>query len=134
MLGVANGGYVLSDDANEVSVFLQPGGYEFDPEDANGALKGLDEREISGLAGELCQAPIGGFRARLATDVLDNSGGTVARLAHARYQNNKLTVYPSVGIEWVNDTYNDYYFGVSDEESNNTGVAKYEAKSALCEC
>ena len=128
------GGYVLSDDVNEVSVFLQPGGYEFDPEDANGALKGLDEREISGLAGVsyVRRTPIGGFRARLATDVLDNSGGTVARLAYlARYQNNKLTVYPSVGIEWVNDTYNDYYFGVSDEESNKTGVAKYEAKSSV---
>jgi len=49
----------------------------------------------------------------------------------ARITKNKLTVYPSIGFEYHDDDYNEYYYGVSDEESAKTGVATYKSNSSL---
>lgn len=132
--GASAGAYLINDGTNQLAATVQLAGNSFDPEDANGALQGLDEREVSASAGLSYQrrTPIGGFRAQIATDVLDRSGGNTARLSYlARISKNKLTVYPSVGFEYQDADYNKYYYGVTPEESARTGIAAYESNSSL---
>ena len=132
--GAQAGAYLINDGTNQLSASVQLAGNSFDPDDANGALAGLDERELSASAGLVYQrrTPIGGFRAQIATDILDRSGGNTARLAYiGRITKNKLTVYPSIGFEYYDQDYNNYYYGVTDEESTRTGVAAYESNSSL---
>ncbi|MES1964144.1 MipA/OmpV family protein [Psychrobacter sp. AH5] len=132
--GASAGVYAINDGTNQLSAYAQLAGNSFDPDDANGALQGLNERKISAAAGitYLRRTPVGGFRAQVATDVLDHSGGSSARLTYlARITKDKLTVYPSIGFEYYDDEYNEYYYGVTAEESAKTGVAAYKANSSL---
>lgn len=128
------GGYLINNSENEVAAYFQPNGYEFDPDDAKGAFRGLDEREWSGMAGISYQRriPYGAIKGQIETDIIGNSEGTLAKLSLAtRYKTGDLTLYPSVGVEWANDTYNDYYFGVSEKESIKTGIKQYDADSSI---
>lgn len=132
--GAQAGAYLINDGTNQLSASIQLAGNEFDPEDANGALSGLDERKASAAAGLTYQrrTPIGGFRAQIATDVLGRNDGNFGRLTYlTRISKDKLTVYPSVGIEWNDEDFNDYYYGVSDEESVRTGVAAYSPSQSF---
>ena len=132
--GATAGAYLINDGINQLAATIQLAGNSFEPEDANGALQGLDERKISAAAGLSYQrrTPVGGFRAQIATDVLDRSGGNTARLSYlARISKNKLTVYPSIGFEYQDADYNEYYYGVTPEESARTGIAAYESNSSL---
>ncbi len=80
----------------------------------------------------LRRTPIGGFRLQAATDILDNSGGNTARLTYlAKVTKGKLTVYPSFGFEYHDEDYNQYYYGVSDQESANTGIEAYSSNASL---
>jgi len=132
--GAQAGAYLINDGVNQLSAYAQLAGNSFDPDDANGALQGLDERKLSAEAGISYQrrTPIGAFRGQFATDVLDESGGNTGRLTYlAKITRNKLTVYPSIGFEYHDDDYNEYYYGVSDEESAKTGVTAYKSNSSL---
>ena len=132
--GAQAGAYIINDGKNQLAAYAQLDGSEFDPDDATGALKGLDERKASAAAGlsYMRTTPVGGFRAQYAADILDRSGGNTARLSYiGRVSKNKLTVYPSVGFEYHDADYNEYYYGVTDKESAKTGVAAYTANSSL---
>jgi outer membrane protein len=132
--GAQAGVYLINDGSNQLAAYAELAGSEFEPEDATGALKGLDERKDSAAAGlsYMRLTPVGGFRAQYATDILDRSGGNIARLSYlGKISKNKLTVYPSVGFEYHDNDYNQYYYGVSDTESNRTGVDAYTANSSL---
>lgn len=132
--GAQLGAYLINDGKNELSVYAQPMGTHFDPEDANGSLQGLDERDISAGAGVsyLRRTPIGGFRGQITTDVLGKNDGTTGRLTYlAKYDTDRLTVYPSVGLEWRNQDYNDYYYGVDSDESARSGTASYSPDSSI---
>ena len=132
--GAQAGAYLINDGANQLSVYAQLDGSEFDPDDATGALQGLDKRKASAAAGlsYLRRTPVGGFRLQVATDVLDKSGGNTARLTYlAKITKDKLTVYPSIGFEYHDADYNNYYYGVSAQESAKTGVAAYESNNSL---
>ena len=128
------GAYIINDGTNQLAAYAQLDGSEFDPDDATGALQDLDKRKASAAAGlsYLRRTPVGGFRLQVATDVLDKSGGNTARLTYlAKITKDKLTVYPSVGFEYSDADYNQYYYGVSDTESVKTGIAAYTANSSL---
>ena len=132
--GAQAGAYLINDGTNQLAATIQLAGNSFDPDDANGALSGLDERKLSADAGLSYQrrTAIGGLRAQYTTDVLDRSGGNSGRLSYiGRVSKNKLTVYPSIGFEYHDTDYNNYYYGVSSEESARTGIVAYESNSSL---
>ena len=132
--GAQAGAYLINDGTNQLSAYAQLDGNSFDPDDASGALSGLDERKLSAAAGLSYQrlTPVGGFRAQYAADILDRSGGNTGRLSYiGKVSKNKLTVYPSFGFEYHDADYNNYYYGVSNEESARTGVDAYESNSSL---
>lgn len=128
------GGYIIDDGANELSGYLQPAGSTFDPGDADGALRQLDKRKASVMAGVsyLRTTPIGGFRGQLATDVTGRSEGTIAKLTYlAKLTPGKWTIYPSAGLEWVDSDYNEYYYGISSKESAKSGINTYSPDSSI---
>ncbi len=132
--GAQAGAYIINDGTNQLSAYAQLAGSQFDPDDANGALQGLDKRKWSAAAGltYLRRTPIGGLRGQIATDVLGRNDGTFGRLTYlAKITKDKLTVYPSIGIEWNDESYNEYYYGVSDAEATRTGVAAYSPDSSF---
>lgn len=132
--GNTAGAYLINDGVTQLDAFAQFTGTGFDPDDANGALKGLDERKGTAVAGlsYLYRSPIGGLRAQVATDILGRSDGNIARLTYlAKYSTDKLTVYPSVGVEWHNEDFNDYYYGISEKEAAKTGLAAYSPGSSV---
>ncbi|ALF60253.1 MipA/OmpV family protein [Psychrobacter urativorans] len=132
--GAQAGAYLINDGTNQLSAYAQLAGSKFDPDDANGALSGLDKRKASAAAGVtyLRRTPIGGFRGQFATDILGRNDGNLARLTYlAKFTKDKLTVYPSVGVEWHDESYNDYYYGVSNKESARTGVAAYSPSQSF---
>ncbi|WP_131667577.1 MipA/OmpV family protein [Psychrobacter pygoscelis] len=128
------GAYILNDGTHQLDAFVQVVGSSFDPEDANGALAGLDERKLTGMTGlsYLQRTPIGGLRAQIATDIAGRSDGSIARLSYlAKFSDDKLTVYPSVGVEWNDSKYNDYYFGISETEAAKTGLPSYSPGASI---
>ncbi|MEL0620542.1 MipA/OmpV family protein [Psychrobacter proteolyticus] len=132
--GAQAGAYLINDGVNQLSAYAKLAGSEFEPDDANGALQGLDERKSSAEAGLSYQrrTAIGGIRAQIGADVLDRSGGNTARLTYlSRITKGKLTVYPSIGFEYHDADYNEYYYGVSEKEAAKTGVDEYKSNSSL---
>lgn len=124
----------IKDDENELSVFAQYGGISYDADNANGAFAGLDDRDTSIMAGAsyLRITPYGAIRGQAMADVMDKSGGKIGKLEYiARFGKDKLTVYPSVGVQWQDESYNDYYYGVTAKESAKTGIEQYSADSSF---
>lgn len=128
------GTYLIDDGQNEVLAFVQAGGNSFDPDDADGDLATLDERKWSGLVGAsyMRTTSIGGIRAQLSTDITGHSEGTVGRLTYlAKLTPGKWTIYPSAGLEWVDDNYNEYYYGISSKEADRSNLNVYKPDSSV---
>ena len=134
--GSEAGYYPYKDAQNEWRLTASYDSRSFDPDDAStAALKGLDERKWSAMVGTSYMriTPYGGFKAQLETDALGRSDGTSAKVAHlSRFKamDDKITIYPELGLQWYNDKYNNYYFGVSEQESLRTGITGIKAYKA----
>ena len=128
------GAYAFNDGSNQLSAFVQTNGTAFEPKDAKGNLDKLDERKRTIIAGAeyLRITPIGGFRVQAAHDIVGDSSGNIARLNYvAKYHNDRLTLYPTSGLEWHDSKYNDYYYGVSKKESEKSGIKTYEPGQSI---
>lgn len=135
--GAEAGVYGYKDASNQWRAFVSYDSRSFNAKDAQSpALRQLDDRDWSVMAGTSYMkiTPYGGFKGQIETDVLGRSDGTSASLAHLskfKLIDNKVTLYPEVGVRWYDDKYNDYYFGVNKDEANRTGVAEYHADSSV---
>ena len=97
------------------------------------ALQSLNKRQssVNAQVSYMYISAIGGIETKLATDILGRSNGQTVSLAHrSKFEllDNKLTVYPKAGITWHSKKYNDYYYGISDKESLQSGIHFYDAK------
>lgn len=107
-------------------------GQSFDPKDSD--YQALDKRKPSILAQVSYTkiTPIGGFRLKVAHDALGNHNGTTISLSHiSRFQHQKTTVYPSLGLTWYDGNYNDYYYGINTQESVRSGIAPHQVKASI---
>lgn len=133
--GAEAGFYPYKDSNDQVRIGLSYDGREFNPKDANvAAMKDLDKRDWSVLAhaSYMHITPYGGFKIKATTDVLSRHDGQTVSLSHlSKFTKDKLTVYPEFGAVWQSKDYNQYYFGVSADESGRTGVDRYDAESGV---
>lgn len=135
--GAEAGVYAYKDDKNQWRATLGYDGRDFNAKDAdNPALRRLDDRDWSVMAGTSYMriTPVGGFKGQVQTDILGRSDGTAVSLSHLSKFNlmdNKVAIYPELGLTWYDKNYNDYYFGVSDKESLRSGLAKYKADGGV---
>jgi outer membrane protein len=69
---------------------------------------------------------IGLFRAKVGQDVLDHSRGQLANLSwHVPWMTECFVVMPGVGVEYASPKHNEYYYGISSEESARSGLQSY---------
>lgn len=132
--GAEAGFYSYKDDTNHVRLGLSYDGRSFDPDDATGNHKALDPRKSSVLAhaSYLYITPVGGIRAKVGTDILKKHKGTTLSLAHiSRFKVGETTLYPSFGAVWQSQSYNNYYYGVTADESTRSGLATYTADAGV---
>ena len=133
--GSEGGFYPYKDDTHHVRLGLSYDGRSFDPRDANqAALRQLDERQWSALAhaSYMYISPVGAFKLKVATDALGRHEGTVVTASYlARFDKDNLTIYPSAGVIWANDNYNDYYYGMGSDESVRTGLKVQQIEAGV---
>lgn len=125
---------LIKDNKQELALNALYSGESYDADDATGAYQGLDDRDNSIMLGASYQhrVPYGALRGQVATDVSGNSDGTIARVSFGtRIPVQDWTLLPNIGLQWQDDKYNDYYYGVTAQESARTGIAQYTAKSSI---
>lgn len=130
--GGEGGAYLYKDSTHHLRLGVTHDGRSFDPEDSPAPLSALDERKSSVLAhaSYMLITPVGGFRLKAATDALGEHNGSSVSAAHvSRFKYGNSTIYPSFGVTWHDDKYNQHYYGVSLDESRRTGVPGYTAKA-----
>lgn len=135
--GAEAGFYGYKDAKNEWRVSLGYDSRSFDPKESDVAqLQGLDKRRWSATVGSSYMkiTPYGGFKVHAKTDLLNRNNGTVVKLSHLsrfKLMDDKLTIYPELGVQWNSKNYNEYYYGVSQTESNRTGVNRYQPDNSV---
>ncbi|MFC0226950.1 MipA/OmpV family protein [Serratia aquatilis] len=107
----------------------------FNPSESDDpAMKQLDKRRATAMAGIGYQyhADWGTLSGEVATDILGYSKGSIVDVGYQySFQFNKLQLIPSVGMRWQSRSFNDYYFGVSQQESQRSKLREYQANSGV---
>lgn len=135
--GTDVGFYPYKDNKHWVRVGISYDRQHYNSKDAKTAtLQSLNKRQssVNAQVSYMYISAIGGIETKLATDILGRSNGQTVSLAHrSKFEllDNKLTVYPKAGITWHSKKYNDYYYGISDKESLQSGIHSYDAKAGF---
>lgn len=134
--GIRGGYRVIHSREQTFEAFVLAYSTRFDPDDSdNNQLQALDERKFSTLGGLAYSRSYdwGKLLAELAYDITGHSDGTVAELAYSYplfAADYRWMIAPQLGLAWFNDSYVDYYAGISAEEAVRSGLASYDGKEA----
>ncbi|AKJ41166.1 MltA-interacting protein MipA [Pragia fontium] len=132
--GLDTGVKVINTDTHRLNINIHYSPLSFKPADSDHSMmKKLDKRRASAMAGVGYQhhAGWGIISGSVATDILGNSDGVLADIGYQySFKFGKWQLVPGVGVEWQSRLYNDYYFGVSQRESQRSGMSTYRAESA----
>lgn len=127
--GLGGGYYLWNDNTDKLSIMAYWSPMYFKPGDSDDhQLHCLDRRKSTMMAGVSYahHTQYGFLRTSLAGDTFDNSNGIVWDLAWLyRYTDGGLTLTPGIGVEWNSENQNNYYYGVSREESLRSGLRGY---------
>jgi outer membrane protein len=132
--GLGAGYHLWKGDNDTLSVNLQYSPMHFTPDDSDNAqMKHLDKRRSTLLAGlgYTYRDDWGMLRTQLSADVLDNSDGFIGDLAYLYAFNvDAWRITPGVGLRWHSGDHNDYYYGISGNESRRSGLDAYDPGSS----
>lgn len=133
--GLSGGVHLFKNEYHEVNVQLSylPQHFYASWSDS-AAMKKLDDRYSSVMAGinYRLRTELGTLAATLSTDALGVSRGVMADASYSypiRFAN--MSLIPAVGVQWTDANYNDYYYGISRSEAQNSGLSQYDPQSAL---
>jgi outer membrane scaffolding protein for murein synthesis (MipA/OmpV family) len=122
---------IINLDFLEFSVYGGYDGTSFDASDSsNQALKKLKDRHDSAVAGIGAQfkTPYGMLHVSGEGDVLGHSNGFSGAFGYMNsFEYGPVEFVPSVGANWSSSRYNDYYYGISKDESLRSGLDDYSA-------
>lgn len=126
------GGWIVwKDGKNELSLTASWMPLHFDPDDNDDrAMSQLNERKASAILGGAYyrHESWGSLKVALAADAMDESGGVMGELSYFRpIRMERLTLTPSLGVFFHDESFNDYYYGVSQQESRRSGLQQYTA-------
>ncbi|MEI2264279.1 MipA/OmpV family protein [Erwinia sp. CGal63] len=125
------GYYLWKDQQDQLSLTILGSPQNFDPDDTdNKQLKALDKRHMTLMGGVAYRhtAEWGTVRTVLAGDLLDNSDGFIWDLTYLyRFSFGDFSLTPGIGATYNSSNQNDYYYGVSKNESRRSGLRSYEA-------
>lgn len=120
---------LIKSQDKELSAYLQTAGDPYNPKNSESDHQKLKKTNGSIMAGGsyLYVTRFGGLQAQMATEVAGNSGGSLAKLSYlAKFKQGGLTIVPSAGVTWYDKKYNKYYYGISQAESDATGLNAYQ--------
>ena len=128
----ASAGWILwKDEKNELSLTASWMPLHFDPDDNDDhQMRQLDERKASAMLGGAYyrHERWGSLKFALAADAMDESGGVMGELSYFKpIHMERMTLTPSVGVFYYDESFNDYYYGVSAHESRRSGLQEYTA-------
>lgn len=134
--GLKAGFYFINTPSLKLDLHLKYQSLSFKPGDSNGALRGLDRRKSTIELGGGMQYMfpnlvfIGG---EVDADILGRSKGVNVdtNIGFVQHINDHFRVVPKAGVIWSDKKHNDYYYGVSQAESDRTGVRAYDPKSSF---
>lgn len=134
--GIETGFYLLKDAENELKLkayYYYEDAYR--PEDGHGeAMKRLNKRRATVMSGISYQriTPWGALFTQVAADTLNNSKGVVATAAYIGELNvNSVMLYGEIGTDWSNAQQTRYYYGISQEEADRSGLNEYRPHQSL---
>lgn len=100
----------------------------------NSAMRSLNSRHSTMMAGLTYQyiSPIGAFSTTLGADTLNNSQGVTANTAYILLQQwDNFTLVPEIGVDWSNAQNTRYYYGITEEESDRSGLSTWHPHDSL---
>ncbi|MFG6074915.1 MipA/OmpV family protein [Erwinia sp. OPT-41] len=125
------GYYLWKDLQDQLSLTVLGSPQNFDPDDTdNKQLKALDKRHMTLMGGLAYRhtADWGTIRTVLAGDMLDNSDGYIWDLTYLySFHFGDFSLTPGIGALYSSENQNDYYYGISKNESRRSGLRSYEA-------
>lgn len=134
--GLTAGLYLYNAPATKIDAHLRYQSLSFKPSDSRGALTGLDRRKSTVEFGVGIQHTFTNqvfVSADLNADILGRSDGmnldAAAGMVHS--VNDHFKIVPKIGGIWSSKDHNNYYYGVSQSESNRTGIEAYKADSSF---
>lgn len=117
-----------------LSARLAPAAGYFDPKKASDpAISALDKRRFSYLAGIELAYQYGDYhtKASLMTDITGTHHGMTSAVTVGRaiqWDTLGLVVVPELSVHYWDSKIGNYYFGISEAESDRTGLRHYQAK------
>lgn len=128
------GVYLVKNNTHEVDVGIGITDLEFKNYHASGVMKKLRTRKITAMASLNYQykTNVGNFFTSVAADVLDRHNGFTADASYeAPFQIGRFGMAIRGGLQWQSSKYNKYYYGISKEESQFTGLSSYNPGSTV---
>lgn len=133
--GLAAGYYVLKEKEQQLTVGLYYLPFYFKPGDSDDRQMKLLNKRHSTMMADVTYTRSGDWGYAYGTVSGDMLNETKSLLVHAGYgypiTGDSWSITPSVGAVWANDKHNDYYYGVSRNESNRSGLKYFDAKSSI---
>lgn len=135
--GPAAGYYLSRSQAFTLSLAVQLAPSRLNTADARDPqIRQLDDRQFSVLGGLKGQwrSAAGHWSATLATDISGRHHGQYAELAWdypLQMPTSALQLSPGVGVNYYSPDYARYYFGVSADEAQRSGLALWQPTEAI---
>ena len=132
--GLTAGYYLWNDQADKLSIITYYSPIFFRAKDSDyKSMRQLENRKATLMAGlsYVHNTQYGFLRTVLAGDTLGNSNGVNWDTAWLyRYNSDRLTLTPGIGITWNSENQNEYYYGISKNESLRSGLDSYDPEDS----
>lgn len=133
--GLGGGVHIYKDDHSDFNFLTEYSPMEFKPGDSDDeSLRRLDKRKSTMMSGVsfIYHDDWGLIHADFKKDVLGNSQGMTSEVGYDyRFEWNNIKITPGVGVLWNSKKQNDYYYGVSSQESSRSGLKAYDPKDSF---
>jgi outer membrane protein len=133
--GLGGGLHLYKDEHNEFNFLAEYSPMEFKPGDSDDeSLKRLNKRKSTMMSGIsfIHRDDRGLIHADFKKDVLGNSHGMTGDLGYDyRFEWNDIEITPGAGFMWNSKKQNDYYYGISSQESSRSGLKAYDPNDSF---
>ena len=133
--GLSGGVHLFKDEHNEINAQISylPQKFYASWSDST-AMKKLDNRYSTALGGlnYRLRTEYGLLSATLSTDVLGVSNSVIGDASYSYpIRFGDVSITPTIGAQWTDINHNDYYYGVSRDESRASGLKHYSPEGAV---
>ncbi len=133
--GQEAGVFLYQSEHHEVSILAEYYDNAFNPKKSkDNKIRNLDKRHATVMAGldYLYKNSWGAINFNLSTDILRKNKGVVADLSYlAVLEKQNFTFAPKIGIKWQSNRFNNYYYGISEQEAVRTSFPVYQAGQGI---